>query len=200
MLAILEPGKEDELRRVLLKRLAAAVRRDGATVVACVARRTPVAAGAGSPRARRRCVSIVSALTPEMANRVDLVSGVLPPGVPDAARTLALALGLGLIWLSRGLARRKRRAWWLAVALVVASAVAHLAKGLDFEEATAAPDPARRALARAPAVRRAGRPGDDPAARPGRRGARASACRSSLVLRATTTTRTPSASRRRCCS
>ena len=82
-------------------------------------------------------LSIVSALTPEMADRVDLVNGVLPPGVLDAARTLALALGLGLVWLSRGLARRKRRAWWLAVAVVAVSAVAHLAKGLDFEEATA---------------------------------------------------------------
>ena len=69
-----------------------------------------------------------------MADRVDLVTGILPPGVPDAARTIALALGLGLVWLSRGLARRKRRAWWLAVAVVFASAVAHLAKGLDFEE------------------------------------------------------------------
>jgi lysyl-tRNA synthetase class 2 len=81
-------------------------------------------------------LSIVSALTPEAANRLDIVRGVLPPGVPDAARTFALALGLGLIWLSRGLARRKRRAWYLAVVVVAASAVAHLAKGLDFEEAT----------------------------------------------------------------
>jgi len=71
-----------------------------------------------------------------MADRVDLVGGILPPGVPEAARTVALALGLGMVFLSRGLARRKRRAWTLAVVLVVASAVAHLAKGLDFEEAT----------------------------------------------------------------
>jgi lysyl-tRNA synthetase class 2 len=82
-------------------------------------------------------ISIVSALTPELADRVDLVSGVLPPGVPDAARTVALALGFGMVFLSRGLARRKRRAWWLAVVLVAASALAHLAKGLDFEEAGA---------------------------------------------------------------
>ncbi|NUR76242.1 MAG: DUF2156 domain-containing protein [Thermoleophilia bacterium] len=82
-------------------------------------------------------ISIVSALTPEMANRLDLVQGVLPPGVPGAARTIVLALGLGMIWFARGLARRKRRAWWLAVAVVSASALAHLAKGLDFEEAAA---------------------------------------------------------------
>ena len=81
-------------------------------------------------------LSIVSALTPEAADRLRLIGGVLPPGVPDAARTVALALGIAMIWLSRGLARRKRRAWGLAVAVVIASALAHLAKGLDFEEAT----------------------------------------------------------------
>jgi lysyl-tRNA synthetase class 2 len=82
-------------------------------------------------------VGIASALTPEFANRFDLVRGVLPPGVPEAARALALAFGIVLIWTSRGLARRRRRAWKLAVGLVIASAAAHLAKGLDFEEATA---------------------------------------------------------------
>src|SRR5262245_28541189 len=81
-------------------------------------------------------VGIVSALTPELADRVDLVRGVLPRGVPEAARTLTISFGIGLLWLSRGLARRKRRAWQLAVALVLASAVTHLAKGLDVEEAT----------------------------------------------------------------
>lgn len=80
-------------------------------------------------------VAVVSAVTPEIAARSDIVRGVLPQGVPDAARTLTLAFGLGLLWLARGLARRKRRAWQLAVALVVAAAVTHLAKGLDFEEA-----------------------------------------------------------------
>src|ERR1700750_1823681 len=81
-------------------------------------------------------IGVVSALTPGMANRVELVQGVLPPGWPEAARVLTVSLGIGLIWLSRSLARRRRRAWQLAIAVVVASAVAHLAKGLDFEEAT----------------------------------------------------------------
>jgi lysyl-tRNA synthetase class 2 len=82
-------------------------------------------------------ISILSALTPEETSRLDLVQGVLSSTVTDAARTVALALGLGMIWLSRGLARRKRRAWELAVVVVLASAVVHLIKGLDFEEATA---------------------------------------------------------------
>src|ERR671931_1764624 len=81
-------------------------------------------------------VGIVSALTPEFADRSDFVRGVLPPGVPGAARVLALAFGLGLVWLSRLLARRRRRAWHLAVALVIGISLAHLAKGLDVEEAT----------------------------------------------------------------
>ena len=71
-----------------------------------------------------------------MADRIQLVGGVLPPGWPEAARVLTVAFGIGLIWLSRSLAKRRRRAWQLAVAVVVASAAAHLAKGLDFEEAT----------------------------------------------------------------
>jgi lysyl-tRNA synthetase class 2 len=81
-------------------------------------------------------LGLVSALTPEMADRVAIVGGILPPGWPEAARVLTVAFGVGLIWLSRSLAKRRRRAWQLAVAVVVASAVAHLAKGLDFEEAT----------------------------------------------------------------
>jgi len=81
-------------------------------------------------------IGIVSALTPEMADRLQIVHGVLPPGWPEAARILTVSLGVGLIWLSRSLARRRRRAWQLAVVVVVVSAVAHLAKGLDFEEST----------------------------------------------------------------
>jgi len=80
-------------------------------------------------------IGIASALTPELADRADLVRSVLPPGLPEAARVGALAFGIALVWLSRSLARRRRRAWQLAVALVVASAGAHLAKGLDVEEA-----------------------------------------------------------------
>jgi lysyl-tRNA synthetase, class II len=80
-------------------------------------------------------IGIVSAATPEFTDRYDVVKAVLPQGIPEAARVLTVAFALMLLWLSRGLARRKRRAWQLAVVLVVASAVTHLAKGLDFEEA-----------------------------------------------------------------
>ncbi len=80
-------------------------------------------------------IGIASSLTPEMADRFRVVHGVLPPGIPTAARISALAFGIVLVWLARSLARRRRRAWQLAVVVVLASAIAHLAKGLDFEEA-----------------------------------------------------------------
>ena len=81
-------------------------------------------------------IGIISALTPEMTDRFRLVKGMLPPGLPTAARVGALAFGLALVFLSRSLARRRTRAWQLAVVIVVASAISHLAKGLDVEEAT----------------------------------------------------------------
>jgi lysyl-tRNA synthetase class 2 len=79
-------------------------------------------------------VGVLSALIPGLIGRVD-VSGILPPGLPTAGRVAAIAFGLGLVWLSRGLAARKRRAWQLALGVLVGIALAHLAKGLDFEEA-----------------------------------------------------------------
>ena len=82
-------------------------------------------------------IGIASALTPEMRDRFQIVGGVLPPGGIAAARVATLAFGIALVWLSRSLAHRRRRAWQLAVAVVLASAVAHLAKGLDFEESIA---------------------------------------------------------------
>jgi lysylphosphatidylglycerol synthetase-like protein (DUF2156 family) len=81
-------------------------------------------------------IGIASALTPEMADRFRIVHGVLPPGLPTAARISALAFGIVLIWIARSLAKRRRRAWQTAVVVVLASAIAHLLKGLDFEEAT----------------------------------------------------------------
>ncbi len=80
-------------------------------------------------------IGIVSSLTPEMADRYRIVRGVLPPGAIDAARIGTLAFGIMLVWLSRSLAARRHRAWQLAVGIVLASAFAHLAKGLDVEEA-----------------------------------------------------------------
>lgn len=80
-------------------------------------------------------IALVSTLTPDLTNRVDLISGFVPSYYRDVARVLALTLGLSLLLLSRSLARGRRRAWTLTLLAVIGLAIAHLAKGLDFEEA-----------------------------------------------------------------
>src|SRR5947209_9722760 len=80
-------------------------------------------------------IGIFSAARPPMSDRLRLIHGVLPPGWPEGARVLTMACAIGLIFLARSLAKRRHRAWQLAILVVLASAVAHLAKGLDFEEA-----------------------------------------------------------------
>ena len=83
-------------------------------------------------------IAIISALTPEFAWRHDAVQSVLPDAIPVAARIVTLSFGFALVWLALSLAKRRRRAWQLAVAVVIGLAVTHLAKGLDFEEAAGA--------------------------------------------------------------
>ncbi len=82
-------------------------------------------------------MGIVSSFTPA-ASRSRLLQIGLYPGWPSAARTLTLACALALLWLARGLARRKHRAWQLGVALVLASTAAHLVTGLRPGEAVSA--------------------------------------------------------------
>ena len=54
---------------------------------------------------------------------------------PNVADGLVVASSIGLLLLARGLARRRHRAWQAAVAILAVSAVLHLIKGLDIEEA-----------------------------------------------------------------
>jgi lysyl-tRNA synthetase, class II len=81
-------------------------------------------------------LDIASAVTPELADRVQLIEGVAPNAVPGLASALIVPTGLALIVLARGLWRRRRRAWQVTVALVLVAAILHILKGLDYEEAT----------------------------------------------------------------
>ncbi|MGN6250640.1 MAG: phosphatidylglycerol lysyltransferase domain-containing protein [Marmoricola sp.] len=80
-------------------------------------------------------VTLVSALLPAIRARLHLVTDVLPSVFPAAATTGALATGVLLLLLSRGLRRGKFRAWLLATILTAVTAVLHVVKGLDVEEA-----------------------------------------------------------------
>jgi lysyl-tRNA synthetase class 2 len=80
-------------------------------------------------------VDVVTALRPTLTDRFDLFQAMLPTGTTAVAGSITFASGIALLLLSGGLARRKRRAWLLAMGFVAFAAVAHLARGFDVEEA-----------------------------------------------------------------
>jgi len=82
-------------------------------------------------------VNILSAVTPSLRNRLALLEPFMPFGVRAGHLAAALA-GVALIMLSRGLWRHKRSAYVLTLVLLAASAVSHLLKGIDYEEAVIA--------------------------------------------------------------
>ena len=82
--------------------------------------------------------SAVSALTPDLAERTRLLTGIVPIQATRTAHVIVFELGVLLVVVAFGLVRRRRRAWQLAIALLGLTAVLHLAKGLDVEEAVVA--------------------------------------------------------------
>jgi len=82
-------------------------------------------------------INLLSASTPGLRARMALLESFTPFGV-RAGHLAAILAGVALILLSRGLWRHKRSAYLLTVALLAFSAVSHLVKGLDYEEAVIA--------------------------------------------------------------
>jgi lysyl-tRNA synthetase, class II len=82
-------------------------------------------------------VGIVSAIIPRPGAALGFVER-LGPGSAPTARALLVPAGLLLLIVSRGLVRRNRRAWRLAVALLGLSAVLHMLRGPDYAAAIGA--------------------------------------------------------------
>ena len=80
-------------------------------------------------------VDLVSAATRADHTRLLVLRRFVPGGLSDTSSALTIVTGVLLVLLARALRRRKRRAWRLAVAVLLASVVLHLLKGLDVEEA-----------------------------------------------------------------
>jgi phosphatidylglycerol lysyltransferase len=83
-------------------------------------------------------VNLVSAVRPGILSRVHLIHQYLPLEITHGSRLAAALAGFALLLLARGLARRKRTAWALASVVLFLSVITHLAKALDYEEATLA--------------------------------------------------------------
>jgi phosphatidylglycerol lysyltransferase len=83
-------------------------------------------------------MNIVSALYPALPGRMEILADILPLTVIRGAQTATVLLGFALILLADGLRKRRRRALQITVIALLLSALFHLTKGLDFEEAIAA--------------------------------------------------------------
>jgi lysyl-tRNA synthetase class 2 len=82
-------------------------------------------------------LNLVSALLPAERDRLRLLADLVPGVVSRGATVAAAAAGVGLLLLAGGLRRRHRAAWLATVGLLAGSAVLHVVKGLDVEEALA---------------------------------------------------------------
>ncbi len=80
-------------------------------------------------------VNLLSAATPSLMSRLAMIEGYLPLMVRRGGHLTAALAGFALMILSIGLWRRKRTAWLLTLIVLVISAISHLIKGLDYEEA-----------------------------------------------------------------
>jgi lysyl-tRNA synthetase class 2 len=80
-------------------------------------------------------IDLLTVLLPPARDRLRLLTEVVPLTGVQTARAATAAVGLLLIYLSVGLRRRTREAWWVAVALAAVSAVLNVVKGLDLDAA-----------------------------------------------------------------
>jgi lysyl-tRNA synthetase class 2 len=80
-------------------------------------------------------LNLASTLTPDLAWRMRLLLHLEPGEFVPLAHAVALPSGVALIAVAYHLGRGHRRAWWLALSLLVVLGFLNIAKGLDVEEA-----------------------------------------------------------------
>ncbi len=80
-------------------------------------------------------VLLVSAAYPTLTERLTLLNRVLPLAAIETSHLLSVGVGVLLVALARGIGEQVRRAYLIAIGLLLAGAVLSLLKGIDFEEA-----------------------------------------------------------------
>jgi phosphatidylglycerol lysyltransferase len=81
-------------------------------------------------------VLVLSGATPAEHARLRWLQGFLPLGMLEVSHFLGSVVGVGLLLLSRGIARRLDASWYLAMAGLGLGVVASLLRGVAYEEAT----------------------------------------------------------------
>lgn len=107
----------------------------------------PVDAVSALRRTRRIAASVIaiagaldlaSAFYPPYATRLEAITRLVPLAVPRAATALVALAGLALLLVARGVRRGHRAAFLVSLALLEGSALLHMVKGVDLEEAVVA--------------------------------------------------------------
>ena len=81
-------------------------------------------------------INLVSAVQPALRNRWLALETFIPLEVSQGSRITSALAGFALLLLASNLWRRKHVAWIFTLILLAISILSHLAKGLDFEEAS----------------------------------------------------------------
>lgn len=82
--------------------------------------------------------TLACAFSEPLSDRLRVLEEILPISVPQTAGALAAITGLGLLILARGVRRGQRRAFAVCMALLAASVILHLLKGLDLGDGAVA--------------------------------------------------------------
>jgi phosphatidylglycerol lysyltransferase len=83
-------------------------------------------------------VNIISGITPALPERLESLSKLIPMGAIQASSWLVILTGFIMLATSIYLVKGLRNAWITALVLSGLSLIAHLTKGIDWEEATVA--------------------------------------------------------------
>lgn len=90
---------------------------------------------AGALTALVGIANVASAVTPDLTDRARALGRLKFGDAVPVAHALALPLGVALLVLAFYLGRRRRRAWRIVLAVLLAAGVVNVVKGLDVEEA-----------------------------------------------------------------
>ena len=77
-------------------------------------------------------INLIVTASPPLRSRLHSVLSILPLGAAQSAAAVTAVAGIALIMMARGIRRGQRRSWWVAVAALAITIVAHLARGGGF--------------------------------------------------------------------
>lgn len=83
-------------------------------------------------------INIISAITPALPERLYELRQIIPIAAIQASNWFTLFSGIFMLVVAAYLVRGLRSAWFVAVVLAAISLIAHIGKGIDWEEATGA--------------------------------------------------------------